>query len=78
MRFPDEIKRIRQRCFMTQQDFAKEIKVAFSTVNRWDGGQAKPNLNAMKNIKEFCLEHDVDYSDVEEAWLDLEVRSKSI
>ena len=27
---------------------------------------AKPNLNAMKNIKEFCSEHDVDYSDVEE------------
>ena len=42
-----------------------------------DGKVAKPNLNAMKNIKEFCLEHDVDYSDVEEAWLDFEVRSKS-
>ena len=41
MRFPDEIKRIRQRCFMTQQDFAKEIKVAFSTVNRWEGGKSK-------------------------------------
>lgn len=25
MRFPDEIKRIRQRCFLTRQDFAKEI-----------------------------------------------------
>ena len=77
MRFPDEIKRIRQRCFLTQQHFADEIKVAFSTVNRWEGGKAKPNLHAMKNIKAFCLEHDVDYSDVEEAWLDFEVRSKS-
>lgn len=77
MRFPDEIKKIRQRCFLTQQDFANEIKVAFSTVNRWEGGKAKPNLNAMKNVKEFCLVHDVDYSDVEEAWLDFEVRSKT-
>ncbi|UEA32247.1 helix-turn-helix domain-containing protein [Granulicatella elegans] len=61
---------------MTQQDFAKEIKVAFSTVNRWEGGKAKPNLNAMKNIKEFCLEHDVDYERAEEAWLDFEVEGK--
>ena len=50
--------------------------MAFSTVNRWEGGKAKPNLNAMKNIKEFCLEHDVDYSDVEEAWLDFKVEGK--
>lgn len=77
MRFPDKIKRIRQRCFLTQQDFAKEINVSFSTVNRWEGGKSKPNLNAMKNIKEFCLKNDVDYAGVEEAWLDFEVRSKS-
>ena len=51
--------------------------MAFSTVNRWEGGKAKPNLNAMKNIKEFCLKYDVDYTGVEEAWLDFEVRSKS-
>lgn len=76
MGFPDEIKRIRQRCFLSQQDFAKEIKVAFSTVNRWEGGKAKPNLNAMKNIKKFCLEHDACYSDVEEAWLNFGVEGK--
>lgn len=28
----------------------------------------------MKNIKKFCLDHDVDYSDVEEVWLDFEVK----
>lgn len=70
MGFPQEIKRIRQRCFLTQNDFAKELKVAFSTVNRWEGGRAKPNLNAMKSIKEFCLKNDVDYTGVENAWLD--------
>ena len=31
----------------------------------------------MKNIKEFCLKNDVNYTGVEEAWLDFEVRSKS-
>ena len=48
MGFPEEIKRIRQRCFLTQQDFAKEVELAFSTIHRWEGGKAKPNLNAMK------------------------------
>lgn len=29
MGFPEEIKRIRQRSFLTQQDFAKKISVIF-------------------------------------------------
>ena len=76
MRFPEEIKRVRQRCFLTQGDFAKEVHVAFSTVNRWEGGKTKPNLVAMKKIKEFCLKNDIEYSGVEEAWLDFAVEVK--
>lgn len=72
----EEIKRIRQRSLLTQNDFAKEIKVAFSTVNRWECGKAKPNINAMKNIKKFCFNHDIDYSTVEEAWLNYTVKTR--
>lgn len=73
MEFPEEINRIRQRCFLTQQEFAKEVQVAFSTVNRWEGGKAKPNFTAMKNIKKFCLKNNIDSASVEEAWLDYKV-----
>lgn len=76
MGFPEEIKRIRQRCFLTQQDFAKEVQVAFSTVNRWEGGKAKPNLIAMKNIKEFCQRNNLEYTNVEEAWLNFSSEGK--
>ncbi|AWY98130.1 helix-turn-helix domain-containing protein [Blautia argi] len=76
MGFPEEIKKLRQRCFLTQSEFAKEVQVAFSTVNRWEGGRAKPNLTAMKNIKEFCLRNDIEYQDLEEAWLDYTVEVK--
>lgn len=76
MGFPEEIKGARQRCFPTQGDFAKEVKVAFSTVDRWEGGKAKPNLTAMKNIKEFCLKNDIDYSSIEEAWLEFSVEGR--
>lgn len=65
-----------QRCFLTQGDFAKEVHVAFSTVNRWEGGKTKPNLVAMKKIKEFCLKNDIKYFGVEEAWLDFAVEVK--
>lgn len=76
MNFPEEIKKLRQRLFITQEDFAKEIGVAFSTVNRWEGGKAKPNLSAMKSIKEFCLNHDIDFSTVEETWLNYKTEDK--
>ena len=73
MNFPEEIKKIRQRSFLTQQDFAKKIGVAFSTVNRWESGRAKPNLKAMKNINTFCLNNNIPYEAIEEAWLDYRI-----
>lgn len=73
MDFPKEIKRIRQRSFLTQQDFAKKIGVAFSTVNRWESGRAKPNLKAMKSINTFCLENSIPYETLEEEWLDYKI-----
>ena len=76
MGFPEEIKRARQKCFLTQNDFAKAINVAFLTVNRLEGGKAKPNLSAMRSIKAFCLESDIEYSTLEEAWLDFAVEAK--
>ncbi len=73
MNFPEEIKKIRQRSFLTQQDFAKKIGVAFSTVNRWESGRAKPNLKAMKNINTFCLNNNIPYETIEESWLDYKI-----
>lgn len=73
MSFPEEIKRIRQRSFLTQQDFADKIGVAFSIVNRLESGRAKPNLRAMKSINAFCLENNIPYVTIEEAWLDYKI-----
>ena len=73
MNFPEEIKKIRQRSFLTQQDFAKKIGVAFSSVNRWETGRAKPNLKAMKSINTFCLDNNIPYETIEEAWLDYKI-----
>lgn len=74
MSFPEMIKRIRQRSFLTQQNFADKIGVSFSTVNRWESGRAKPNLRAMKSINSFCIENNIPYETIEEAWLDYKIK----
>ena len=68
MSFSEELKSIRQHSFLSQEAFARELNVSFSSVNRWEGGRAKPNLNAMKNIKAFCEAHDIDFSSLEREW----------
>ncbi|MEA4830836.1 MAG: helix-turn-helix transcriptional regulator [Enterococcus thailandicus] len=61
MNFSEDIKRIRRKMFLTQEDFAKEIGVSFATVNRWETGKAKPNLKTMKLIDDYCKRNDIDF-----------------
>ena len=76
MVLPEEIKKLRTRCFLTQEAFAKTLGVAFSTVNRWEQGKSKPNLAAMKHIKAFCEKNDIPYAAIEDAWLTYNVGGK--
>ena len=70
MSLGESIKIMRQKAFYTQEALAKEINVAVSTVNRWESGKSKPNLTAMKAIKEFCERNKVSYEDIETAWFE--------
>lgn len=66
MSFSEDIKRVRRKAFLTQEDFAKEIGVSFATVNRWETGKAKPNLKTMKLIDDYCKRNDIDFDISEE------------
>ena len=59
----------RQRAFCTQEDFARELDVAISTVNRWELNKARPSMKAMKALKEFCEGKNLSYKDIENEWL---------
>lgn len=61
MSFSEDIKKIRRKAFLTQEDFAREIGVSFATVNRWETGRAKPNLKTMKLIDDYCKRNDIDF-----------------
>ena len=56
------IKEIRIKSLLSQADFAKEIGVSFSTVNRWENGKAVPNFKALKKIKDFCARNAMDFT----------------
>ncbi len=72
----DAIRITRQKAFYTQEVFAQKLNVALSTVNRWELNKTRPNMKAMKAIKSFCEENNLNYEIVEEAWLTLPKEDK--
>ena len=69
MSLGEAIRITRQKSFYTQEEFAKKLNVALSTVNRWDLNKARPNMNAMRAIKIFCEENNQPYELIEEQWI---------
>ncbi len=69
MSLGEAIRISRQKAFYTQEDFANKLNVALSTVNRWELNKARPNVKAMKAIKAFCVENELDYKIIESEWL---------
>ena len=61
MSFCDDIREIRQKCFLSQETFAKELGVSFATVNRWESGKTKPTYKTMKLIDDFCKSRNIDF-----------------
>lgn len=54
MTFSETIKQIRQKHFLSQEAFAKELGVSFATVNRWESGKTKPTYKTMKLLDDYC------------------------
>ena len=61
MSFSDDIRVIRQKCFLSQEAFAKELGVSFATVNRWESGKTKPTYRTMKLIDAFCKKNGIEF-----------------
>lgn len=61
MAFAEDIKIVRQKLFLSQTAFAKELGVSYTTVNRWERGKAKPTYKTMKAIDEYCKNNGIDF-----------------
>lgn len=47
------IRELRAKLGLTQEQFAAEVGVTWSTVNRWENGRGKPSPLAMRQIEEL-------------------------
>ena len=54
------IRTLRQKLRMTQEEFAHEIAVTVSTVNRWENAHAEPSKLAWKAIHELARRRGVN------------------
>ena len=63
------IRIMRKKALLSQEDFAKALNVSVGTINRWENAKTKPNITAMKKLKNFCAENDIPFEDIETAWL---------
>lgn len=61
MSLGNDIKLLRQRCLLSQQDFAKELGVSFATINRIELGKSKPTYKTMKLIDDYCKKNAIDF-----------------
>lgn len=61
MTFIEQVKFVREKLFLSQEAFAKELGVSFATVNRWETGRYKPNYRAKKLFHDFCADHGIDF-----------------
>ena len=54
MNFSETLKFIRKQLNLTQEQFARELNVSFSTINRWENGRTTPSTLAKKQILDYC------------------------
>lgn len=62
MEFSQAIKQIRCRSLLSQEDFAKQIGVSFTTVNRWESGKCKPSFKALRSIDDYCKKANISFN----------------
>ncbi len=54
MTFSEKVKFVRKTLMLSQVEFAKELGVAFTTINRWENGLRDPNYSMQRKFVEFC------------------------
>ena len=78
MPFSSEIKNFRLSCLMNQTEFGNALGVSFTTVNRWENGKARPNIKAMKALKQYCEENGLAYEPLEISWREVLIHEEIV
>ena len=51
------IKKLRNKMFLTQTEFAKEIGVSIASVARWETGENEPTMKMKKKLNDLFIKY---------------------
>ena len=49
------VKKLRNKMFLTQSEFAKELGVSIASVARWETGENEPTMKVKKKLNELFI-----------------------
>lgn len=50
MNYAEAIKTLRKKMLLSQTEMAKELGVAFVSINRWENGHCEPTIKAKRKL----------------------------
>ena len=53
------MRKVRRGMEMSQQELAKELRVSYSSINRWENKQVAPSKLARKSFLDFCKAREI-------------------
>ena len=63
MEFKEKVYTARMKLGLTQEAMAKELGIAFVTINRWENGVSHPNKLKEYKFNEFCKTNHIEFED---------------
>ena len=51
--FSEQVKKVRQKLALSQEELAHALGVSFATINRWENGKTSPSKLALRQFEQF-------------------------
>ena len=51
------VKKLRNKMFLTQSEFAKELGVSIASVARWETGENEPTMKMKKKLNDLFIKY---------------------
>ena len=62
MTFGEAVLKLRSERRISQRQLADELNVSFTSVNRWENGRTMPNKMTVLVIRQYYVDHGLDFS----------------
>ncbi len=59
MNYSKNVKLLREKLFLTQQELAELLNVSFSSVNRWERGHYDPTIKVKRKLHKLFVENGI-------------------